>query len=76
MEACRYHRHVAVLAIHLFLRPLALRINRQPIDGLDGETQYRVWLICRGEDEAHIRALFLQRSACLIDVARPPQGGR
>src|SRR5262249_10046989 len=54
---------IAVLAIHLFLRPLALRINRQPIDSADLEIQYRVWLICRSQDEAHIRALLLQSVA-------------
>src|SRR5215470_16429856 len=43
---------VAVLAIHLLLRPLAVRINRQPIDTADLETQYRVWLVCRSQDEA------------------------
>jgi putative Mg2+ transporter-C (MgtC) family protein len=51
---------IAVLAVHLCLRPLALRINRQPIDPADIETQYRVSLVCRSEDEAHIRALLLQ----------------
>jgi putative Mg2+ transporter-C (MgtC) family protein len=53
----------AVLAIHLLLRPLAVRINRQPVDESDLETQYRVWLVCRGDDEAHIRALLLQSVA-------------
>ena len=54
---------IAVLGIHMFLRPLALRINRQPIDSADVEIQYRVSLICRGRDEAHIRALLLQSVA-------------
>jgi len=54
---------VAVLAIHLLLRPLAVRINRKPIDTADLETQYRVWLVCRSQDEAHIRALLLQSVA-------------
>jgi putative Mg2+ transporter-C (MgtC) family protein len=54
---------IAVLAIHMFLRPLALRINRQPIDNTDIEIQYRVVLICRNQDEAHIRALLLQSFA-------------
>jgi putative Mg2+ transporter-C (MgtC) family protein len=53
----------AVLAIHLLLRPLAVRINRQPIDTSDIEIQYRVLLECRGQDEAHIRALLLQSVA-------------
>jgi putative Mg2+ transporter-C (MgtC) family protein len=50
----------AVLAIHLCLRPIALRINRQPQDVSEVETHYRVSLVCRGEDEARIRALLLQ----------------
>jgi putative Mg2+ transporter-C (MgtC) family protein len=54
---------VAVLTIHLLLRPLAVRINRQPIDSSDVEIQYRVLLVCRGQDEAHIRALLLQSVA-------------
>jgi putative Mg2+ transporter-C (MgtC) family protein len=54
---------IAVLAIHMFLRPLALRINRQPIDSADIEIQYRVVLVCRSQDEAHIRALLLQSVA-------------
>jgi putative Mg2+ transporter-C (MgtC) family protein len=54
---------IAVLAIHMFLRPLALRINRQPIDSTDIEIQYRVLLVCRSQDEAHIRALLLQSVA-------------
>jgi putative Mg2+ transporter-C (MgtC) family protein len=54
---------IAVLAIHVFLRPLALRINRQPIDSADIEVQYRVLLIYRSQDEAHSRALLLQSVA-------------
>jgi putative Mg2+ transporter-C (MgtC) family protein len=51
---------LAVLAIHLCLRPLALRINRQPIDTSDLITQYRVLLVCGQNDEARIRASLLQ----------------
>jgi len=54
---------IAVLAIHLFLRPLAVRINRQPIDSTDLEIHYRIWLVCRSQDEAHIRVLMLQSFA-------------
>lgn len=51
---------VAVLAIHLLLRPLAKRINQQPVDTSDVETSYRIRLVSRSQDESHIRALLLQ----------------
>ena len=57
-------------AIHLLMRPLAVRINRQPIDNSDVEVQYRVLLTCRGQDEAHIRALLLQSVAGITLLLR------
>lgn len=51
---------LAVLLIHLCLRPLALRINRQPLDRSEFITHYRMKLVCRGDDEARMRALLVR----------------
>lgn len=50
----------AVLAANIMLRPVAHRINQQPRNSAEIETRYRIRADCRGEDEAHIRALLLQ----------------
>jgi putative Mg2+ transporter-C (MgtC) family protein len=50
----------AVLAANVMLRPVAHRINQQPLNTAETETCYRIRANCRGEDEAHIRALLLQ----------------
>ncbi|MCS7078731.1 MAG: MgtC/SapB family protein [Chloracidobacterium sp.] len=52
-----------VLAAHLALRPLARRINRQPLDQTDLETAYRLEVTCGQADEAHIRPLLIQEIA-------------
>ncbi|HYB08962.1 MAG TPA: MgtC/SapB family protein [Alphaproteobacteria bacterium] len=49
-----------VVVTNLFLRPLVRLINRGAKPIQDGETQYVVTVVCRGVDEAHIRALLLQ----------------
>lgn len=54
---------LAVLAIHLCLRALALRINRQPRDSSEEETEYRIWFVCRSDDEARMRELLVQTVA-------------
>lgn len=52
---------LAVLAGHLLLRPIAHRIDRQPIDeASEVETAYRFEAVCRAADEAHVRALVTQ----------------
>ncbi len=52
---------LAVLAGHLLLRPIAHRIDRQPIDkASEVETAYLFEAICRAADEAHVRALVTQ----------------
>lgn len=52
---------LAVLAGHLVLRPIAHRIDRQPVDaGSEIETLYRFEAVCRAADEAHVRALITQ----------------
>jgi putative Mg2+ transporter-C (MgtC) family protein len=50
---------VAVLIIHILLRPLARTINRQPRDTAEVETYYCFRAVCRSADESHIRALLL-----------------
>ena len=51
---------LAVLGTNVFLRPLAHSINRQPIKNTELETYYRCTVVCRSEDEIHVRALLLQ----------------
>jgi putative Mg2+ transporter-C (MgtC) family protein len=50
---------VAILIANVILRPLALRINRQPLQNTEVETHYKCSIVCRGEDEAHVRTLLL-----------------
>jgi putative Mg2+ transporter-C (MgtC) family protein len=50
---------LSILAANVFLRPLAMTINRQPLQNTEVETWYTCLVICRGEDEAHIRTLLL-----------------
>jgi putative Mg2+ transporter-C (MgtC) family protein len=72
---------VAVLAANLLLRPLGYRINQQPLKGTELELCYRCDVVCRTQDEAHIRALLLQtvgsgklrlRSLCSEDLEDTP----
>lgn len=51
---------VIVAAANLVLRPVARRIDRQPVDGTEVETTYQFRAVCRHENEAHVRALMLQ----------------
>lgn len=54
----------AVVAVaNLVLRPVARRIDRQPVEGSEVETSYRFRAVCRHEQEAHVRALLLQSLA-------------
>jgi putative Mg2+ transporter-C (MgtC) family protein len=49
-----------VVGVNLLLRPLVGLINRQPITSVESDQQYAVSVVCRGSDEAHIRALMFQ----------------
>jgi putative Mg2+ transporter-C (MgtC) family protein len=49
-----------VIAVNLLLRPLVQRINRQPLTSADLQGGYVVNVVCKGEGEAHARALLLQ----------------
>ncbi|MBS0219961.1 MAG: MgtC/SapB family protein [Proteobacteria bacterium] len=50
----------SVVAVNLLLRPLVSLINRQPLATVESDVQYAVSVVCRGVDEAHIRALLFQ----------------
>jgi len=50
----------SVVAVNLLLRPLVGLINRQPLGTVEADVQYAVSVVCRGADEAHIRALLFQ----------------
>ncbi len=49
-----------VIAVNLLLRPLVYRINRQSLATSELEVGYGVTIVCRSEQEAHVRALLLQ----------------
>ena len=49
-----------VIAVNLLLRPLVQRINRQPLTSAELPSGYVVNVICKGDREAHVRALLLQ----------------
>jgi putative Mg2+ transporter-C (MgtC) family protein len=49
-----------VIITHLVLRPVARRINRQKIQDVSEERLYILRIVCRGNDEQHIRTLFVQ----------------
>jgi putative Mg2+ transporter-C (MgtC) family protein len=36
-----------------------MKINRQPLQNTEVETHYTCSVVCRGEDEAHVRTLLL-----------------
>ena len=51
---------VAVLSTNVVLRPLAYRLYPAQATAVEQEVTYSFELICRPEDEAHMRALMLQ----------------
>jgi putative Mg2+ transporter-C (MgtC) family protein len=48
-----------VILVNLTLRPLVRIINRQPITLAESDFHYRVRVVCRSPEEAHVRALLL-----------------
>jgi len=63
----------AVLVTNLVLRPLAYRLYPAQSSGEEQEITYGFELICRPEDEAHMRALLVQsmsRSSLLLTSLR------
>src|SRR6204780_766293 len=49
-----------VVLVNLILRPLVRVINRQPIAQAETDFHYRVRVVCKNPEEAHVRALLLQ----------------
>ncbi|TVR84957.1 MAG: MgtC/SapB family protein [Rhodospirillales bacterium] len=49
-----------VTLTNLALRPVVRLINRQPLSGTEIEHHYHVEVVCRPDQEAHVRALLLQ----------------
>lgn len=49
-----------VILVNLLLRPLVNRINRQSITTTELDAGYAITIVCRGDQEAHVRALRLQ----------------
>jgi putative Mg2+ transporter-C (MgtC) family protein len=54
---------VAVLATNVVLRPIAYRLHPSQQMGTEQEVTYVCELVCRGEDEAHIRPLLVHTTA-------------
>jgi putative Mg2+ transporter-C (MgtC) family protein len=50
---------LSIIGANVLLRPLALKINRQPLQNTEVETHYTCSVVCRSEDEAHVRSLLL-----------------
>jgi putative Mg2+ transporter-C (MgtC) family protein len=64
---------IAVLCANIVLRPLAYRLYQFRLRGEEQEVTYAFELICRPEDEAHMRALMLQamsRSSLTLTALR------
>jgi putative Mg2+ transporter-C (MgtC) family protein len=57
-----------VILVNLTLRPLVRIINRQPITQAETDFHYRVRVVCRNPEEAHVRALLLQGPATVSSV--------
>lgn len=49
-----------IVATNLALRPIVRLINRQPLIATEVDHHYEVQVVCRAEQEAHVRALLLQ----------------
>lgn len=49
-----------VVFVNLALRPVARLVDRQPLQGTELVRRFEVEIVCRGAQEAHVRALLLQ----------------
>jgi putative Mg2+ transporter-C (MgtC) family protein len=52
-----------VILVNLALRPLVRYINQQPIAQTETDLLYRIRVVCRNPDEAHLRALLLHSTS-------------
>jgi putative Mg2+ transporter-C (MgtC) family protein len=50
---------LSIIGANVLLRPVAAKINSQPLKNTEVETHYTCSVICRSEDEAHVRTLLL-----------------
>ena len=50
----------AVMAANILLRPVARKLQKRPSSSSEVETTYQVRVVCRGSQDAHVRALLLQ----------------
>jgi putative Mg2+ transporter-C (MgtC) family protein len=50
---------LSIIGANVLLRPVAMKINRQPLQNTEVETHYMCSVVCRSEDEAHVRTLLL-----------------
>jgi putative Mg2+ transporter-C (MgtC) family protein len=51
---------VAVICMHLVLRPMAQLVNRQNVEATEEDIRYQVRIVCTDESESHIRSIILQ----------------
>jgi putative Mg2+ transporter-C (MgtC) family protein len=49
-----------VLLSHLLLRPIGAKLNRQPMISTDEELLYILRIVCRSNEEQHIRTILVQ----------------
>jgi putative Mg2+ transporter-C (MgtC) family protein len=49
-----------VIFVNLLLRSLVMRLQRQPLGAAGTPSAYEVNVVCKGDTEAHVRALLLQ----------------
>jgi putative Mg2+ transporter-C (MgtC) family protein len=62
-EGLAAHAAIAAAFVNLGMRPLVRLINRQPVQQADVDTHYRVRVVCRSPDEAHVRTVLLQAAS-------------
>ncbi|MDD7973396.1 hypothetical protein [Roseinatronobacter alkalisoli] len=48
-----------MIFVNQALRPIVARLNGQPLDQTELNRSYRVEIICKGSQEAYVRALML-----------------
>lgn len=51
---------LSIIGANVVLRPLAAKINSQPLQHTEIETHYTCSIVCGNDDEARVRALLLQ----------------
>ena len=49
-----------VLGANVLLRPIAQKINHQPKGSIEEEFKYQIKVVCREDEESHVRFVVLQ----------------